>query len=77
MEAKQIPEVELNSGQKMPMLDFGTAAASLPPSHELIPIFIDAIKAGYRHFDTASLYGSEESLGQAIVQGYKHSTKVL
>ncbi|XP_047173210.1 methylecgonone reductase-like [Vigna umbellata] len=68
MEAKTIPEVVLNSGHKMPNLGFGTGTVPLPPSHVLIPAFIEAIKVGYRHFDTAAYYGSEESLGQAIAQ---------
>ncbi|RHN52390.1 putative methylecgonone reductase [Medicago truncatula] len=68
METKSIPEVVLNSGHKMPMLGFGTGTVPLPPHHELIPAFINAIKVGYRHFDTAAYYGSEESLGQAIAQ---------
>ncbi|RDY01352.1 hypothetical protein CR513_15337, partial [Mucuna pruriens] len=68
MEAKAIPEVVLNSGHKMPILGFGTGTVPLPPSHELIPAFIEAIQTGYRHFDTAAYYGSEESLGQAIAQ---------
>ncbi|CAJ1952181.1 unnamed protein product [Sphenostylis stenocarpa] len=68
MEAKAIPEVVLNSGQKMPRLGFGTGTVPLPPPHVLIPAFIEAIKVGYRHFDTAAYYGSEEPLGQAITQ---------
>ncbi|KAI4305691.1 hypothetical protein L6164_029042 [Bauhinia variegata] len=27
---------------------------------------IEAIKQGYRHFDTAAAYGSEQALGEAI-----------
>lgn len=68
MEPKVVPEVVLNSGHKMPMLAFGTGAKPLPPNDELIPVFIAAIQAGYRHFDTAALYGSEEALGLAIAQ---------
>ncbi|XP_020231619.1 methylecgonone reductase [Cajanus cajan] len=66
MDPKAIPEVVLNSGHKMPILGFGTGTVPLPPAHELIPAFIEAIKSGYRHFDTAAYYGSEEPLGQAI-----------
>lgn len=66
MDPKSVPNVVLNSGYKMPMIGFGTGTVPLPPSHELIPAFISAIQAGYRHFDTATYYGSEEPLGQAI-----------
>jgi diketogulonate reductase-like aldo/keto reductase len=67
MEQKEIPEVILNSGHIMPMLAFGTAALPLRPNDELIA----AIETGYRHFDTAAMYGSEEAVGQAIAQAQK------
>jgi len=68
MEAKTIPEVVLNSGHKIPNLGFGTGTVPLPPPDVLIPAFIEAIKVGYRHFDTAAYYGSEGPLGEAIAQ---------
>ncbi|KAJ1438647.1 NADP-dependent oxidoreductase domain [Sesbania bispinosa] len=68
MEVKKIPEVTLNSGQKMPVIGLGTAAIPLPPHEAFISIFIDAFEVGYRHFDTASLYGNEEPLGKAVAK---------
>ncbi|KAJ4835814.1 hypothetical protein Tsubulata_831356 [Turnera subulata] len=65
-EKRIIPEVVLNSGHKLPLIGLGTSATPLPPPEILIPIFVDAIEVGYRHFDTASLYGSEEALGGAV-----------
>ncbi|MCD9559792.1 hypothetical protein HAX54_018091 [Datura stramonium] len=38
----------------------------LPPTDQLVSIFINAIEAGYLYFDTAASYGSEEELGQAM-----------
>ncbi|KAL1356976.1 hypothetical protein HN51_008980 [Arachis hypogaea] len=66
MDRNEVPQVLLDSGKKMPMIGFGTGTVPLPPSHELIPAFIAAIEAGYRHFDTAAYYGSEGPLGEAI-----------
>ncbi|CAJ1952197.1 unnamed protein product [Sphenostylis stenocarpa] len=66
MEARRIPEVMLNSGQKMPVIGLGTASIPRPPDETLTSIFIDAFEVGYRHFDTAALYGSEEPLGKAV-----------
>lgn len=65
MDAKQVPEVMLNSGHKMPIIGFGTALA---PPEGLAAIIADAIDVGYRHFDTASasFYGTEEALGKAL-----------
>ncbi|CAJ2679434.1 unnamed protein product [Trifolium pratense] len=60
MADKKIPEVVLNSGKKMPTIGFGTG--STPPQQTLL----DAIEIGYRHFDTAAFYNTEEPLGQAV-----------
>ncbi|KAK9277910.1 hypothetical protein L1049_027467 [Liquidambar formosana] len=68
MMREQIPEVVLSSGQKMPVIGTGTASNPLPPPHQLTSILVDAIEIGYRHFDTAAIYGSEESLGRAVVE---------
>ncbi|XP_028805520.1 methylecgonone reductase [Neltuma alba] len=67
-EAKQVPDVVLNSGHKMPVIGMGTATAPLPPADELTAVFLDAIRIGYRHFDTAAIYGTEQPLGQAVAK---------
>ncbi|KAM1006047.1 hypothetical protein ACFX1X_002874 [Malus domestica] len=66
--AKKIPEVVLASStgpRSMPAIGFGTAANKFEP-HVLKTAVVEAIKLGYRHFDTASMYGSEQTLGEAI-----------
>ncbi|KAK8529487.1 hypothetical protein V6N12_060268 [Hibiscus sabdariffa] len=62
-----IPEHALGSnGEKMPLLGLGTAV-SPPVGPEATKLAIlQAIKLGYRHFDTAAKYGSEQPLGDAI-----------
>lgn len=54
----------------MPLVGMGTAAFPFAPENTKAAI-IDAIEIGYRHFDTASLYGSEEPLGEAIIEAQK------
>lgn len=68
MEGKRIPEVMLNSRHKMPMVGFGTVFA---PLEGFAAILVDAIRADYRHFDTASSssYGTEGAVGQAFAEG--------
>lgn len=66
MEANKLHEVILNSGEKMPMIGLGTATSPLPSNEALTSILADAIDIGYRHFDTASIYGTEEPLGEAV-----------
>lgn len=53
----------LNNGVKMPWLGYGTYKAK---SEECIEGVKEALKAGYKHIDTASFYGNEESVGIAI-----------
>lgn len=65
-EVIKVPKVLLNSGHEMPILGLGTASPSLPNSDRLTSILIHAIEIGYRHFDTAAIYGSEEALGRAV-----------
>nr|GMD19626.1 methylecgonone reductase-like [Ipomoea batatas] len=65
-EVIQVPKAKLNSGHQMPLLAMGTASSSLPDPEQLTSIFIQAIEMGYRHFDTAAVYGSEEAVGRAV-----------
>ncbi|XP_050232393.1 non-functional NADPH-dependent codeinone reductase 2-like [Mercurialis annua] len=61
-----------SSGQKIPIIGFGTADFPFGSSYEAVKeSVINAIEAGYRHFDTASLYESEKPLGDAIAESLK------
>ncbi|XP_027364123.1 NAD(P)H-dependent 6'-deoxychalcone synthase-like [Abrus precatorius] len=72
MSSAKIPQVVLKSssnGCSMPVIAFGTAASTNKSDAETTKVAaIEAIKLGYRHFDTASIYGSEEALGEAIAE---------
>lgn len=52
------------------MIGFGMAA-DLDGRDAAKLAVIEAIKLGYRHFDTAAVYGSEEALGEAISEALK------
>ncbi|KAJ4817952.1 NAD(P)-linked oxidoreductase superfamily protein [Rhynchospora pubera] len=68
--SEKIPKLRLNSGHGMPLVGMGTA--EFPPVPEKMKsAYLDAIVVGYRHFDTASLYKSEEPLGEAIQEAIK------
>jgi len=55
----------LSSGLKIPLIGLGTAA--LPQNEDnLKEAVVTALKVGYRHFDTASIYGTEPALGEAL-----------
>ncbi|GMJ13166.1 hypothetical protein like AT1G59960 [Hibiscus trionum] len=63
----RIPEHLLGSnGKKMPLLGFGTAVSPPVGDEATKMAILQAIKLGYRHFDTAAKYGSEQPLGEAI-----------
>lgn len=57
-----------SGSRRMPVLGFGTAADP-PVEPEIIKTAVlQAIELGYRHFDTAALYNSEQPLGEAIIE---------
>jgi 2,5-diketo-D-gluconate reductase A len=55
--------VTLSNGVKMPKLGFGVFQISKEDCEKCV---LDAIKAGYRHIDTAQSYFNEEEVGNAI-----------
>lgn len=55
--------ITLQNGVKIPMVGFGTWK---PEGRENIDANLMALEAGYRHFDTASYYGTEPAIGEAI-----------
>ncbi|HHA9412652.1 TPA: aldo/keto reductase [Streptococcus pneumoniae] len=55
---------QLNNGVEIPVLGFGTFKAK--DEEEAYRAVLEALKAGYRHIDTAAIYQNEESVGQAI-----------
>ncbi|GAB3274509.1 aldo/keto reductase [Parasphingorhabdus pacifica] len=60
----QIPTVTLNDGVALPRVGFGVFQVSPEEATEAVSTALDA---GYRTFDTASVYGNEEGVGKAIV----------
>ncbi|MDY0209987.1 MAG: aldo/keto reductase [Acholeplasma sp.] len=55
---------KLSNGVEMPLLGIGTFKVGEGP--EAYDTVLEALKVGYRHIDTAQLYGNEESVGRAI-----------
>ncbi len=54
----------LNNGVKIPKVGFGTW--QIPDGDTAYNAVAAALKAGYRHIDTAYVYGNEKSVGKAI-----------
>jgi 2,5-diketo-D-gluconate reductase A len=58
-----IPDIELNDGNRIPQLGFGVF--QIPPEGTAEAVST-ALEAGYRHIDTAEMYGNEREVGQAV-----------
>jgi len=59
----EIPEVDLGNGVAIPIVGFGTWQMQGQRAYEAIR---HALQAGYRHIDTATIYGNEAEVGRAI-----------
>lgn len=60
-----IPTVTLNDGISIPQLGYGVF--KVPPA-ETERAVSEALEIGYRHIDTAAIYGNEEGVGAAIAK---------
>jgi len=57
--------VELASGARMPILGLGTWQLR---GDSTVSSVLRAVEVGYRHIDTATVYGNEEQVGQAVAK---------
>jgi len=60
---QNIPNLSMNDGKTIPQLGFGTY---LVPPEDAERVVSQALETGYRHIDTAALYGNEREVGAAI-----------
>jgi 2,5-diketo-D-gluconate reductase A len=58
-----IPEIMLNNGRVIPQFGFGVFQIKPADTAEAVA---NALQAGYRHIDTAEMYGNEREVGEAI-----------
>ncbi|MGO4103445.1 aldo/keto reductase [Leifsonia sp. YAF41] len=58
-----VPTLTLNDGHTIPQLGFGVF--KVEPT-ETTRIVTDALSVGYRHIDTAAIYGNEQGVGDAL-----------
>ena len=59
-----IPVLEMNNKLKIPQFGFGVFL--IKDNAEAEKCCLEAFKLGYRHIDTAHLYGNEKGVGEAI-----------
>jgi 2,5-diketo-D-gluconate reductase A len=58
-----VPWVTLNNGTKIPQLGFGVFQIDPAETEEAT---LTALRTGYRHIDTAEMYGNEKGVGAAV-----------
>ena len=60
-----VPNVTLNNGVEIPQLGFGVFQIEPTDTVEAVQA---ALRIGYRHIDTAEMYGNEREVGEAIAR---------
>ena len=60
-----VPTIALNNGVEIPQLGFGVF--QIDPD-ETKDATLQAFEVGYRHIDTAQMYGNEKGVGEAIAE---------
>jgi 2,5-diketo-D-gluconate reductase A len=58
-----VPNITLNDGNAIPQLGFGVFLIEPENTVEAVS---EALEIGYRHIDTAEMYGNEREVGEAI-----------
>jgi 2,5-diketo-D-gluconate reductase A len=58
-----IPNITLNDGNTIPQLGFGVFQIEPQDTAEAVS---EALRVGYRHIDTAEMYGNEREVGEAV-----------
>ncbi|KAF8905621.1 NADP-dependent oxidoreductase domain-containing protein [Mucidula mucida] len=57
---------KLNTGADIPAIGIGASPAKVPEGKDTARWLVTALKAGYRHIDTANIYGTEAAVAEAI-----------
>jgi 2,5-diketo-D-gluconate reductase A len=60
-----VPAIDLNDGSRIPQLGFGVFQIEPEKTAAAVRTALDI---GYRHIDTAEMYGNEKEVGQGIVE---------
>jgi 2,5-diketo-D-gluconate reductase A len=58
-----VPTITLNNGAEIPQLGFGVFQVAPEETRDAT---LAALEVGYRHIDTAEMYGNEKQVGEAV-----------
>lgn len=71
---QDVPQIPLRDGPAIPQLGYGTLALQPDREHSdanaeiTASVVAEALRAGYRHLDSAQSYGTERGVGRAIAE---------
>ena len=66
IDPSRVPSLTLSNGEKIPCIGMGTFGSDRFTPEQVSAAVAGAIKAGYRLFDCASVYGNEDLIGKVF-----------
>lgn len=66
VDPQSVPRRTLFTGAHMPAIGLGTFGSDTVTGQQIADAVLGAARAGYRHFDCASVYGNEDLVGQSL-----------
>jgi len=69
-----VPNLPLNDGHEIPQVGFGVFQV---PREETVGAVLHALKTGYRSIDTATMYGNESEVAEAIARSELDRSEVF
>ena len=66
--SESVPQRTLYTGARMPAIGLGTFGSDHASAEQVAEAVRGAARAGYRHFDCASVYGNEPQIGEAFAE---------
>lgn len=74
VDPRTVPSVTLATGQQIPCIGMGTFGSDKFTPAQVSAAVAGAIRAGYRLFDCASVYGNEDLIGEVFEQAINEGT---
>jgi len=68
----EAPKLKLNTGRLIPAIGFGTGTSFFNRGDDVQAVILSAFQAGFRSYDGATIYGTEEGLGRGLAGLAEH-----
>ena len=66
IDPRTVPQIRLSNGEEIPCIGMGTFGSDRFTPEQVSNAVAGAIRAGYRLFDCASVYGNEDLIGKVF-----------